>query len=256
MARSSPIDLASLGVRVEHPLDGLTSVLDEPTLAYLLVSFGLLGLYLELASPGITVPGVLGGISLALGLLGLGSLPVEWTGLGLIGLAFALFLVDLFVPSLGLLTLGGLVSFVVGSRLLVDDGVPADERVADGAIWAMTGCFAALSVLLGMLGLRGQLRRPTTGAGTLLGRVGEVREALDPRGSVFLDGERWTASSGVGTIAAGTPVVATAVDGITLTVRPATADELERVRMAAGEAPDRRRVVPPRLRRTAAPEGV
>lgn len=238
------------------PVERLIDALDRPTLAYLLVSFGLLGLYLELASPGITVPGVLGGVSLALGLLGFGSLPVEWTALGLIGLAFVLFFVDLFVPSLGLLTLGGLVSFVVGSRLLVADGVPENERVADGAIWAMTGCFALLSVLLGALGLRGQLRRPTTGAGTLLGRVGEVREALDPRGSVFLDGERWTAGSCGGTIAAGTPVLVTAVDGITLTVRSATTDEAERARIAAGDAPDRRRVVPSRLRRTAAPEGV
>jgi membrane-bound serine protease (ClpP class) len=237
------------------PVERLIEVLDEPTLAYLLVSFGLLGLYLELASPGITVPGVLGGASLGLGLLGLGSLPVEWTGLGLIGLAFALFLVDLFVPSLGLLTLGGLVSFVVGSRLLVEDGLPEERRVADEAIWAMTVCFAALSLVLGMLGLRGQLRRPATGAGTLLGRVGEVREALDPRGSVFLAGERWTARSAGETIVAGTAVLVMAVDGITLTVRPATDQELQQAHLAADDkVADGRYVVPPR--RTAAPEGV
>ena len=237
------------------PVERLTGVLDEPTLAYLLVSFGLLGLYLELASPGITVPGVVGGASLALGLLGLGSLPVEWTGLGLIGLAFALFFVDLFVPSLGLLTLGGLVCFVVGSRLLVDDGVAADERVAGGAIWAMTVCFAVLSLLLGLLGLRGQRRRPATGAGTLPGRIGEVRQALGPRGIVFLAGELWTARSGGEAIAAGTAVLVTAVDGITLTVRPATAPEIEWAHGATGtDGADRRYVVPPR--RTAATEAV
>lgn len=233
------------------PAERLTDALANPTLAYLLVSFGLLGLYLELASPGITVPGVLGAVSLALGLLGLGSLPVEWTGLGLIGLAFALFLVDLFVPSLGLLTLGGLASFVVGSRLLVGDDAPAGRHVADAAIWAMTVCFALLSVVLGLLGLRGQLRRPATGAGTLLGRVGEVREALEPRGVVFLAGERWTARSDGGTIPAGTPVTVVAVDGNALAVRPATAAELERARADAAEPVDRRYVVP--KRRTAAP---
>lgn len=236
------------------PVERLIDVLDRPTLAYLLVSFGLLGLYLELASPGITVPGVAGGLSLILGLLGLGSLPVEWTGLGLIGLAFALFFVDLFVPSLGLLTLGGLVSFVVGSRLLVGDDVPADERVADEAIWAMTACFALLAVVLGLLGLRGLRRRPATGAGTLLGQVGEAREALDPRGAVFLAGERWTAVSGGETIPVGADVLVTAVDGITLTVRPATAAEGERARRAVADQPDRRYVVPPR--RTAPSEGV
>ena len=237
------------------PVERLIDVVDQPTIAYLLISFGLLGLYLELASPGITVPGVFGGISLALGLLGLGSLPVEWTGLGLIGFAFVLFFIDLFVPSLGLLTLGGLVSFVVGSRLLVGDGVAEDQRVAESAIWAMTVCFALLSLVLGLLGLRGQLRRPATGAVTLLGRIGEVREALDPRGSVFLAGERWTALSDGEAIAAGTAVTVTAVDGITLTVRPATAEEVARVALAAeGEQPNRRYVVPPR--RTVASKGV
>lgn len=254
---SGPATLTTAGAQLDrfdmNPVEQLLQTLAEPTLAYLLVSFGLLGLYVELSNPGIGVPGIAGGIALILGLLGLGSLPVEWAGLALILLAFVLFFVDLFVPSLGILTVGGLVSFVIGSNLLVDDGLPEGLRISSSAIGAMTASFALFSVMLGMLALRSQLRRPRTGAGTLLGRIGEVREALDPRGIVFLDGERWTARTEGEPIPVGTVVLVTAVDGITLTVRPATVTELERLPTSA-EPGDRRYVVPPR--RTSAAEGV
>lgn len=249
--------LATAGAEVGrfdmNPVEQLLQTLADPTLAYLLVSFGLLGLYVELANPGIGVPGIAGGLALILGLLGLGSLPVEWAGLALIGLAFVLFFVDLFVPSLGILTVGGLVSFVIGSNLLVDDGLPEGLRISSSAISAMTVSFALFSAMLGLLALRSQLRRPKTGAGTLLGQIGEVRVALDPRGIVFLDGERWTARTEGEPIPVGTAVLVTVVDGITLTVRPATATELDRLALSS-EPIDRRYVVPPR--RTPAAKGV
>src|SRR5215218_7293443 len=80
-------------------LEGFLQLLAEPTIAYLLVSFGMLGLFLELSHPGVIVPGVVGGLALLLGLYALGTLPVNWTGVLLIIFGFILFAADLYVPS-------------------------------------------------------------------------------------------------------------------------------------------------------------
>ena len=95
-----------------HPL---LAVLADPNIAYILLSLGFLGLFLELAAPGASVPGVLGAICLALAAIALWQLPFDWRGALMILVAFILLFVDLFVPSLGLLTVGGLALMVAGS---------------------------------------------------------------------------------------------------------------------------------------------
>src|SRR5262249_37192041 len=84
-------------------------LLAAPPIAYLLVSLGMVGIYLEFSHPGVSVPGIGGVILLLLGFFSLGTVPVNWAGVLLLGLAFVLFALDLYLPSLGTLTLGGLI---------------------------------------------------------------------------------------------------------------------------------------------------
>ncbi|MEA2596415.1 MAG: hypothetical protein QOF01_2884 [Thermomicrobiales bacterium] len=230
-------------------MESLLQLMADPTIAYLLLSLGLLGLYIEFSHPGITVPGVAGGIAVLLGLFALGTLPVNWAGVLLIGLAFVLFAVDLFVPSFGTLTIGGIVSFVLGSYLLIGADAPPGYEIARPVIWSLTACLLAFSLFLGAAVLRARLRPPTTGKQAMIGMVGTVRSALNPTGMVFVDGELWSATLAAGgpaELPEGTHVVVTRVDGLRLVVRPATASDFARAeqRERRQEVGDRREVVP------------
>lgn len=218
-------------------------LLADPTIAYLLISLGMLGIYLELSHPGITFPGIFGAVSVLLGLFALGTVPVNWAGILLIALAFILFAVDLFVPSFGTLTIGGLVCFVLGSYLLVGEDAPPGYEIAPPVIWAMTACLIVFSLFLAGAVLKARLRRPATGREVLIGALAVVRQPLAPDGMVLLQGERWHASvpAGSAPIASGEPVIVTAIHGLRLSVRAATGGEAARLREPT---PDRATVIP------------
>jgi membrane-bound serine protease (ClpP class) len=250
MADGSTAALRTANARLHdvgmNPLEGLLQLLADPTIAYILLSLGSLGLFLELSNPGTLVPGTVGALCLLFGLFALGTIPVNWAGLLLMALGLVLFVADVFLPSLGLLTVGGVVSFVVGSFLLIDDNAPPGYDLPAEVIWTVTACFVVLFVLLGLSVLRAMRRRPVTGRSALIGMVGTVKIGIEPTspGQVFVDGERWKAilAEGSAAIAAGTSIVVTKADGLTLSVRPATAGETaEDVERRAG---DRRTVIP------------
>src|SRR5829696_7351874 len=225
-------------------LEDLFQLLADPTIAYLLISLGLLGIYVEFSHPGISVPGIFGAISVLLGLFSLGTISVNWAGVLLMALAFVLFAVDLYVPSAGLLTIGGIVSFVLGSYLLIGDDAPPGYEIAESVIWTMSACLLAFSLFLGAMVLKARMRPPATGKEGLIGDVGIVRRTLNPRGIVFIMGERWDAtlaSGGPTSLPDGTPVVVTGMHGLLLTVRPATAAEAARL---SEPEPDARAVIP------------
>jgi len=161
------------------------------------------------------------------------------------------------------LTMGGLVSFILGSYLLVGSNAPPGYEVAPAALWTLSGCFLVLSLFLAGAVLRARLRPPATGKSALLGQVGTVRSALQPSGMVFADGELWSAKpeTDIATpIPVGTKVVIVGVDRLTLSVRPATegdvvkADLKERshqvgearevVPFGPAPAPDRQSIIP------------
>lgn len=230
---SGPVALSTAGASIDTEsmnfMDQILQFFADPTIAYLFLSLGLLGIFFELASPGSLIPGIVGVIGVLIGLFGLGTLPVNWTGVILILLAFGLFALDIFVPSFGLLTVGGLVSFVVGSYMLIDKDVPGFE-ISRAAIWTMAICFAAFFALIGLLVVRSQLRKPATGKPAMVGEVGSVRSQLDPDGMVFAFGEFWSATidpaSGVKAIPVGTPVMVTGIESLKIFVRPATDEEV------------------------------
>jgi membrane-bound serine protease (ClpP class) len=250
---TGPVTLATKGAHIRQldmtVLESFLQLLADPTIAYLLLSLGLLGMYLELSHPGVILPGVAGGISLLLGLFALGTIPVHWTGALLIGLAFALFAADLFVTSFGTLTIGGLVSFVFGSYLLVGSDAPPGYEVARPVIWTLTGCLLAFSLFLGAAVLRARLRPPVTGTQAMIGKIATVRSDLKPSGLVYVDGALWSATleSGIPPeVPVGTAMVVTRVGGLRLTVRPATAADLARADQIEHrrQVGDRREVVP------------
>src|SRR5215211_687629 len=226
----------SLLAQTNGGLESAVGALANPNIAYLLLVLGFLGLFLELSNPGTSIPGVLGVISLILAAIGLSQLPFDWRGALLILLAFLLFFADVFVPSLGLLTLSGLVVLVAGSYVLFDEaqGVFVNRQL----IWAVAACLVGIFIVIGGFALTVLRRKPTTGREGLLGTVGTVRKPLDPDGVVFVSGELWQATAAgdndaaVPPIAERVPVTVTGLDGLRLFVRRATAAEAE----AAGVA--------------------
>ena len=223
-------------------LENFLQFLANPTLAYLLVSFGMLALYVELSHPGIGFAAIGGVIALLLGLLGLGSLPVAWFGLGLMALSFVLFVADLFVPSLGMLTIGGLISFLIGSNILIAEGSPDGLRVPEEVVWTMTICLAVFAAALGLLVIKGQLRRTVTGKTGMVGMVGTAQADLDPDGIVLVFGELWKATATGDNIKRGEHVAVEQINGLSIRVRRATSAEIA----STEEVADRRAVIPVR----------
>jgi membrane-bound serine protease (ClpP class) len=211
------------------PWESALAALADPNVAYLLLVLGFLGLFLELSSPGTSIPGAFGVVSLILAALGLSQLPFDWRGALLILVAFSLFFADIFLPSLGLLTLTGLALLVAGSYVLFDEsqGISVNRPL----IWAIAAGLVGMFVVIGGFALSVWRRKPATGREGLVGSVGTVRQSLDPDGIVFVYGELWQATAPGDTAAAAppiaerVPVTVTGMDGLRLLVRRATESE-------------------------------
>lgn len=198
------------------------NTLVNPNLVYLLMMIGIYGLIYEFANPGVGVGGVVGGVCLILALYGMSVLPINYAGLGLILLGIALMVLDLFVPSFMVLTMGGLVSFVLGSIMLFETG---NFRVS---VWLVGGVAAATAgfVLAAGYLIVGDFRRAAvTGRQAMIGRTGNVRRTLDPDGMIYVWGEYWSARNRDGTtIPEGEPVRVVDQKQRTMIVEPAGGD--------------------------------
>jgi membrane-bound serine protease (ClpP class) len=225
LASGRVVTLETAGAAVQdRPMSLLSRflmIITDPTVAYLLLGAGLLGLWVEISHPGISLPGVLGGVCIILGLYALGTLAVNWAGVLLIIFAFVLFTFDLFTPTHFVLTTGGVVAFVVGSLLLFSSSAP-NLRVEIWAI-AIMGGIMVLVVVLGLsLAIMRRRRGAFSGQEALIGMTGVVRQRLDPTGQVFVDGALWRAQCEEGPVEVNTPVEIVAVDGLLLHVRRKT----------------------------------
>jgi membrane-bound serine protease (ClpP class) len=189
----------------------------DPNIAYILLILGLNGLLFELANPGGFLAGIVGVIALVLGFYALGVLNVNYTGLGLIALAFILFVLDIKAPTHGALTVGGIAAFVLGSLILFDTPLYSVSRTLIVTVALITASFFAFAV---SAGVRAQRRAPTTGMEGLVGVIGHARSDLDPAGTVFVHGERWTARSTDDFVKAGDRVRIVGIDGFQLLVVP------------------------------------
>jgi membrane-bound serine protease (ClpP class) len=196
--------------------DKLLSVIAHPNIAFLLFLGGLIGIGFELTHPGVVAPGVLGGISLLLAFFALSVLPVNYVGVMLILLAIVFFVLEVKVTSYGLLTIAGLVSFVLGSLMLIDSPIPA-MRVSLSVVLPAALFVAAIVIFLLTRVLRVYRTSPITGAEGLTGEVAEVVVALAPEGKVFVHGEYWDAFASA-PVAAGARVRGVRVAGKRLEV--------------------------------------
>jgi membrane-bound serine protease (ClpP class) len=219
------IVLNTAGAEIERVEMSLwTRILDtlvDPNLIVILMSIGLLGITIELWSPGLILPGTVGAISLVIGLFGLQILPVSWAGILLMLLAVGFFVAETFVVSHGALALAGAVAFVIGSLMLFD---PAGDAYQVSLSVAL-GIAATMALLVaGAVAKVVQVRRAgvVTGQEELIGQVGVVRQALDPEGLVFVHGELWRAKSDGEILPPGKPVRVEGLDDhLTLRVAPA-----------------------------------
>jgi membrane-bound serine protease (ClpP class) len=180
----------------------------------LIAIYGIIG---ELSNPGVILPGVLGSIALILALYMSAILPVSVAGLALIALAVALFAIDLFAPTHGVLTAGGIASFLIGSLMLFDRADPA-FRLSLGYIIPATVVTAAFFVFIVGKGLRAQRLPARVGRETMLGSAAKAVTPIDSHaGQVFIDGEYWRAVSDT-PVERGHIVEITSVAGLTLHV--------------------------------------
>ncbi len=212
--------LALKNARIERTEMGLKqkiiNTLADPNIAYLLLMAGVLGLYMEFSHPGVIFPGVAGGICLLLGLTSLQVLPFNYAGLLLILLGVALLIGEAFVPSFGVLGVGGAISLALGSLLLFDTA-NSDLTVDRSIVFAAAGTLSAYMLLVGYLVLRTQKRKATVGLEGLVGEIGEVKVALNPGGRIFVHGEYWSAEAEE-QIAVGEKVRVVGFDGMCLKV--------------------------------------
>jgi len=197
--------------------DRFLALITDPNIAYILMMVGMLGIFFELSNPGVVLPGVIGGISLILAFFAFQSLPINWAGLLLILFGVALLIAEIKIASHGVLTIGGVVSMVLGSFMLYE-APEAGFRVSWTVILPTVGASAGLVVWAVSAGLRAMMRPPTTGAAGMIGQHAVVRAALDPEGQVQLDGELWRAVAEDAPVPAGETVRVTGVDGLTLRV--------------------------------------
>jgi membrane-bound serine protease (ClpP class) len=195
----------------------ILSLIARPEILFLLLMGALAGLGAEISHPGLIFPGIVGVVCLVLFLFASQIIPINWAGVLLILLAIAMFILEVKVTSFGLLTVGGIVSMILGAMMLVDAQVP-EMRVSLRLLVPAAIGMAAWSVTLVRLVVRSQQLRSVTGVSGLVGMPAVADEDLAPEGWVRVQGERWKAVADGGA-RAGDRLRVDAVDGLRLRVR-------------------------------------
>lgn len=213
--RTAGVPVRSLGM---DPSERLLDLLSDPNLGLILMTIAIYGIIFELSNPGAILPGVIGAIALVLALASFAILQVNVAGLALIALSVVFFIADIKVPGHGVLTVGGVLAFLLGALLLTEHQAPFLRVSLQLAVFIalLTGAFFLYAVGAGIRAQRGRARM---GQETLVGTEGVARTDLAPEGTVHVAGEMWTAHSEDGQIAEGERVRVVAVDGLHLRVR-------------------------------------
>jgi membrane-bound serine protease (ClpP class) len=207
---------------VEIPMalrERIFQLLWRPEVMLLLMLAAIYGLIGELSSPGAILPGVVGAIALILALYMAAILPINFAGLALIGLAVALFVVDIFAPTHGVLTFGGIISFFLGALMLFNRADPA-FRLSLVYIIPATVVTALFFIFIVGQGLRAQALPVRTGKEAMIGKVAPALARIDQQGGkVFVEGEYWNAVSDT-PVEPGQAVQIVDIRGLTLKVKP------------------------------------
>lgn len=193
------------------------NVISNPNIAYILMILGFYGLYFELANPGGIFPGVAGAICLILAFYALQTLPINYAGLLLILLGVALFIAEAFITSGGILGVGGAVSMIIGSLMLIESPAPY-LRISWAVIIPVVAVSALLFIVTVTMAVRVHRQKADTGMEGMLGLEGEALSDIHESGQVFVHGETWSASSDE-PIAKGKHVRVETIEGLKLKVK-------------------------------------
>lgn len=222
--------LQTAGAQVE-PIDltwieQILHVVIDPNVIAILLFIGVQAILIELSNPGGWVAGFIGVICLGLAIYGIGILPVNLFGLGLIGVAFVLFLLDITAPTHGGLTIVGAITLIAGLEVLFSQ--PGGEEFGRLSVPLVITLSVGTALFFGFVvtkGLRAQRARPVTGTEGLIGAVGVARGDLAPQGYVLVQGERWQAVAEDGEVKQGARVEVVGIDGFRLKVKRVELDE-------------------------------
>ena len=186
---------AKIIYRNQNWQEQVLTFLSDPNIAYILLLIGIYGLIFELKSPGSIVPGIAGALSLMIAAYSFQMMPVNLVGIFLIFLAVLLFVLEIFVHSFGMLTIGGVISFAVGSIMLIDAPVEIMNISISLIVFAsiMTALFFGVII---WFGLKAQSRKKATGSGSMKGKSGIAKTSFTAgsRGKVLIMGEIWEAT--------------------------------------------------------------
>lgn len=194
-------------------------VLADPNILLVLLVLAGLGIMFELQSPGAILPGVIGGLCLLLALYSMAALPVNYAGVGLIVFAMLLFLAEVKVVSHGVLTIGGVISFVIGAMMLMDTSLAPALRVSWQVVLVMTVLLVLFFLFVIGAAIRAHMRKVQTGEQGMLVAGGRALSPLNPRGIAWVEGERWRALAVEGEIGEGDEIEVVGQEGLTLLVR-------------------------------------
>ncbi|MBN1857036.1 MAG: nodulation protein NfeD [Dehalococcoidia bacterium] len=221
LANGTTVTLESAGAFQEladmTPFERLLHTVTDPNIAYLLFTLATIGLITEISSPGLILPGVLGGICLILALYAMGVLNAYWGGMALMLLAVGLFVAEYFTTTFGVLTAGGVTALVLGSLILFSEspGIEVNRGLIAGVAVGAT----AFSVFVLGAVIRGQRRQKATGTESMPGTRAVAKTPLTPKGMVLAEGELWTAIAEGDHVAPGEEVMIVSVDRMLLHVK-------------------------------------
>ncbi len=191
----------------------VSTALADPNFAFLLVVLGALGLAWELHAPGMFLPGILGAFLMCVGAYGLYQDSPTWYGVTLLVVALVLLAIELKYYTHMVSGIAGAILLAFGAMALVQ----GPRRITPAIAFAVSAALGILTVFLGLLGMRARQNKHMTGIETLVGQIGECRTAIDPQGTVFVNGEYWQARS-PHSISAGQRVCVRRVENLTLYV--------------------------------------
>jgi membrane-bound serine protease (ClpP class) len=190
----------------------------DPSIALILMTLGMMGLIYEFMHPGAVLPGVVGAICFILALYSLGSLPINYAGLFLIFFSFILFFFEIKAPTHGILLVGGIISLVLGTVLLIPAGYPY-FAISRGVIAGITLLTSAFFLFIAIMVTKTMMKKPVSGGEGMVGLAGIAQSDLSPEGVVMVEGERWNARSEGDTIPKGAQVRVLQLKGLKLLVK-------------------------------------
>jgi membrane-bound serine protease (ClpP class) len=202
-------------------IEKLLNILVDPNIAYILLLLGIYGLLFELYSPGVIFPGVIGGICIILAFYSMHTLPVNYAALALIVFAVILFILEIKIISHGILAIGGTISLLLGSLMLIRNESSLEfARISRAVIYTVVAFTALFFFFLVTMGLRAQRKKPVTGTDAFEGAIGFAAESFDQTGTIMIMGELWQAESVAGKIEKGQKLKVTRRENLKLFVEP------------------------------------